>query len=61
MLINAFILTSLCKIYFLQSPKKLGIIQYIMHQSIPSVNHCTDDPGAFDQNFFLRQETGHLT
>ena len=57
MLINAFILTSLCKVYFLQLPKELGIITCIMHQSIPSVNHSTDNPGAFDQNFCLGQRS----
>ena len=29
-----------------------------MHQSISSVNHSTDDPGVFDQNFCLGQVAG---
>ena len=63
MLINGFILTSLCKVYFLQSQKKHGIFSNIIYNA--SVNskcyHPSDDPGAFYKNFCLGQGVGHLT
>ena len=61
MLIDGFTLTGLCKVYFLQLPKRKQL-EIMYNASVSSkCYHPPDDPGAFDQTLCLGQGAGILT